>query len=1100
MLQANILEWLQELGLGNYADTFAENGIDFAALPLLREQDLIELGVLLGHRRVLLAAIRKLPDPQNQRAAPSASMAGRAGEDGERRQITALFADISGFTNLTSRSDAEEIHELLNRYFAVVDSIVQSYGGTIDKHIGDEVMAVFGAPVAHGNDPERALRAALDIHEAVGRMEPPLKVHIGVAAGQVVASSMGSPAHSEYTVVGDSVNLASRLTSMAGSGQTLVSASVQRALGDRFNGVDLGEQGIDGLLEPVTVWRLDDISPTHTVDTPGFVGRNQELSQFSSALDRCLKTGRGETIVIRGDAGIGKTRLLKELASLATERGFADHSGLVLDFGTGGGKDAIRALVRSLLSLPPNSSEAARADAATRCVSSGWLDESQLACLNDLLDLPQPPDLNALYEAMDNDTRNRGKQDVVADLVRSLSKSESLLLQVEDLHWADGIILAHLAHLSRTIADFSVVLILTTRIGGDPLDQAWHAKTSGAPLTTIELDPLEPSEAHDLAQGFGQSDPKVIETCVERCGGNPLFLVQLLSNADELGSGKIPGTIQGIVQSRLDLLSTNDRTAVQAAAVLGQLFSSQALESLIGETEYDPANLIDSALIQPSGPDLHFAHALIRDAAYASMLGPRRIDLHRKAANWFRERDHILYAEHLDRAGEPGAAEAYLTAAKHETEAHRYERAVGLIERGLELNSSPETEFNLTCAYGDLLRNLGQADKSIAAFERTLKIAAGDEQICRGNIGMAEALRIKSQYRQGLQHLAAAEKAIGSTGSGHLRSRVHHLKGNFYFPLGEIGNCLGEQTKALHWGRESGSAEDQARAYGGLADANYQRGRMVSAGQLYKQSVAMAEEHNLPSIAAGNYSMLGTTQSFTLEFENGLASFREGLKRSSAIGNFRSEMLARAAVTYILIAQGSIDEALETGQSAYAMAMEYGVPAFAASSLRHQSWAHLEAGNREQANDMAERAWELVVEKHMERFVGPFCLGLIARASTSAERRSWAIEEGSRILAAGSVSHNHLCFHRDIMELGLQLGDPALTKKACDAMADYTREEPLPWSEFHIARAEALSDLHQGVDQSDALNTLKKLKDQAEAVGFRIVLPRIEAALSETAG
>ena len=180
---------------------------------------------------------------------------------GERRQVTVLFCDLVGYTRLSQQLDAEEVHGLLERFFASVDGIIQSFGGTVDKHMGDCVMAVFGAPVAHGNDPERAARAALAIRDAMPRpfgagSDGPVAVHIGLASGQVVASGTGSEAHRAYTVTGDSVNLASRLTDQAGSGEILISDAVRRLLPDRFVCSAAGALEVKGLIEPVVAWNL----------------------------------------------------------------------------------------------------------------------------------------------------------------------------------------------------------------------------------------------------------------------------------------------------------------------------------------------------------------------------------------------------------------------------------------------------------------------------------------------------------------------------------------------------------------------------------------------------------------------------------------------------------------------------------------------------------------------------------------------------------------------------------------------------------------------------------------------------------------------------
>ncbi len=238
-----------ELGLEQYAEAFAENGVDLSLLPELTNEDLKDLGVdRLVDRKTILKAIAFLSESDDE---PAGEPPATTSIVGERRQVTVLFADIAGYTKLSSKLDAEETHALLNRYFEAVDSIVERYGGSVDKHIGDNVMAVFGAPIAHDNDPLRAVRAALDIHERMGTLDYKLRAHIGIASGQVVASGTGSDAHREYTVTGDSVNLASRLTAAASPSETLISTAVQRAVAEVVEWENRGEFTVKGFAEPV---------------------------------------------------------------------------------------------------------------------------------------------------------------------------------------------------------------------------------------------------------------------------------------------------------------------------------------------------------------------------------------------------------------------------------------------------------------------------------------------------------------------------------------------------------------------------------------------------------------------------------------------------------------------------------------------------------------------------------------------------------------------------------------------------------------------------------------------------------------------------------
>ena len=348
MAGPDLTAWLRQLGLQRYEEAFRANDIDADVLPELAEADLEKLGVSLGHRKKLLKAIADL---QAGGGPPRAAVPPEAAPEieGERRQVTVLFADLTGYTELSRQLDAEEVHGLLDRFFDRVDGIVDRFGGTVDKHIGDCVMAVFGAPTAHGNDAERATRAALAIRDAMsglsGELGRALEVHIGLAAGQVVASRSGSAAHREYTVTGESVNLASRLTDEAPTGTILISEAVRRMLPPTFACSQAGTLTVKGLAEPVRAWHLVGFGEP-AVERPPFVGRRLELAQFQGALSACRETGAGQAILVRGEAGIGKTRVVEEFQALAERAGFACHSALVLDFGAGIGQDAIRAAGR----------------------------------------------------------------------------------------------------------------------------------------------------------------------------------------------------------------------------------------------------------------------------------------------------------------------------------------------------------------------------------------------------------------------------------------------------------------------------------------------------------------------------------------------------------------------------------------------------------------------------------------------------------------------------------------------------------------------------------------------------------------------------------
>jgi predicted ATPase len=382
----------------------------------------------------------------------------------------------------------------------------------------------------------------------------------------------------------------------------------------------------------------------------------------------------------------------------------------VLDFGGGAGRDAIRALVRSLVGVEVTSDVTAASAAAVAALSSDVVASDDAVFLNDLLNLPQPPELRAIYEAMDSGTRSQGRQRVMARILDRKSRQQPHLLIVEDLHWADEPVLRHLARLTITVAQHPVLLIMTSRIEGDPLDEAWRAEAPGASLTTIDLGPLPSDDARALADALIAANTAFAKRCVERAAGNPLFLDQLLRHADESQAVAVPGSIQSLVQERIDRLDPADKAAVQAASVLGQRFVNSALAYLLDRAEYVPDNLVSRLLVRPqqaNGDLLLFTHVLIRDAIYDTLLRARRRELHRRAAEWYADRDLMLRAEHLDRAEDPEAARAYLAAARSQAAEYRQEAALQLGERGLALASDRTDRFALTCLQGEILHDLG---------------------------------------------------------------------------------------------------------------------------------------------------------------------------------------------------------------------------------------------------------------------------------------------------------------------------------------------------------------------------------------------------------
>jgi len=1087
--------WLETLGLGRYARVFAENDIDFALLAQLTDAELKELGIgSLGHRKRILAAAAETasPSPAARPLAPTLS--------NERRQVTILFADLSGFTELSQSLDPEELHELVGRYTADADRVVLEYGGTVDKHIGDAVMALFGAPRAHDDDPLRAARAALDIHEAVRRLGAglgrELKAHVGIASGEVVAGAVGRADLQDYTVLGESVNLAARLVSAAAPGETMISEAVHRALGGHVVSEAIGELRFKGIEAPVRVWRLRALGADgpSAIRSP-FIGRDAELEQFKGILSVCLGRRCGQVVYVRGEAGIGKTRLVDEMRRIAKERGFTDHRALVLDFGVGKGQDPIRTIVRSLLGLPSGADTEERQSAADRVAAEGSIGAERLAFLYDLLDLPQRGEQRAIYDAMDNTARNRGKGALVAGLVETACSCAPTMIVVEDLHWADPLTLRHIAAIAAAIADGPGLLLATSRIEGDRLDAAWRASCRTTPFATIDLGPLRHEEAIDLARSFTEATQHLALACVERAGGNPLFLEQLLRNAEEGREDSVPASIQSLVLARMDRLPPADRLAFQAAAVVGQRFDLEVLRHLVALPDYVCDVLIAHALVIPEGDGFLFGHALIREGAYSSLLKARRRELHRAAADWFAPKDPVLRARHLDLAEDKGAPAAYLEAATAQRAAYHVDTALRLAERGLEIVDEPTERHALACLKGVMQRDLGDIALSIATFREAVVGAPDAVGLCRAQLGLAEGLRVSEGLAEALDLLDRAEEVAKPHRLQAELARLHHLRGNIFFPLGKIDECRAEHEKGLAYARQLASPEAEARALGGLADAAYAQGRMRTAFGHFSRCVSLSREHGFGRIEVANRSMVGFSRLYLNEGREAREDGAAAALAAAIVGQPRAEMLGETMGVFACYELGDYDAMSARLERESQLIRQLGALRFEAQNLEMRARLALDAGRREEALSAARQALGICREAGMQ-FCGPKVIGVLTRAVGDRAERLRLVAEGENLLGRGAVGHNHLWFHRDAIEGMLEAGETAAALRHAMALDDYTRAEPLPWADLFIARARALAALAEGRREEAIRRELVRISGIMRETGLRAFLPRVEAALA----
>jgi DNA-binding SARP family transcriptional activator/tetratricopeptide (TPR) repeat protein len=975
-------------------------------------------------------------------------------------------------------ADPEETHRLMTGAVGHVESVARSYGGELYRHVGNTVIAAFGARRAHGNDPERALRAALDLRAKLpGRIERP---RIGVACGPVVVDG-----GSDFVLTGTAVQEGGRLATLAEPGNILISQAVR--------------DGLDGSLELESgagpPWRLRGLRMAGAAAaSQPFVGRRGELHQFNGLLAACRETGSGTVVHIRGEPGIGKSRLVEEFQRTAGAEGFVRITGTVLDFGVGRGQDAIKSVVHSLVAELADTTD----PLFDPCLlAGGALGDEHRMHLAPLIDQPLPSTLRPVYDALDHATRDRGRRAVIMALVRKVAEVRPLVLTVEDIHWADPQVHPYFAMLAGLVAECPLILILTTRIQGDPLDAAWRAAAGGVPVMTIDLGPLRPAEAQTLAHAYVKDDEAFVRSCVTRSGGHPLFLDQLLRSRCAVGT--VPDTIHCIVLARTDALPAADRQALQAASVLGQRFDLDALRYLLDDPDYSVATLVDRALVRPvgghPGGEYLFAHALVQEAVHGSLLRSRRHDLHRRAAAWYTGRDPALRAEHLGQAGDDQAAAAYLEAARFHIAGYRFERALSLVERGLTLDCGRADRFALACLRGEVLDALGSIRPAIQAYEDARDLAETDAERCRAWLGLAAGMRVVDDLTGAMEALERAEAAAMRAGLTAERFHIHHLRGNLCFPRGDLDGCLREHEAALEWARRADAPDLELHALSGLGDACYLRGRMITAHGYFSRCVRRARERSLPRIEVENLYMDAVTRLFMNDLGAALVSARESIDVAVRIGHRRGELLSHISTSEILGELGEEEACRPHYARAQALTAQLGAWRFEAENLLGLGRISLYAGRRAEALDLLTRAMEIAVQTGIG-YLGPSILALLAMAHEAPDERRRLLDEGAAMLAGGSVGHNHLYYHREAIEVALDMADWAAAERYADRLEDYTSPEPLPWSGLCIARGRLLARFGRGERGEDLYQDLTRVLNTCRTTGLRRHIPRVEAALS----
>ncbi len=613
-----IADWLQRLGLGQYAERFAKNDIDLSVLHYLTDADLEKIGVSLGHRRKILAAIAELPGVSPSKHENVASIVeSKPQEIAERRQVTVMFSDLVGSTALSGRLDPEDLREVISAYQKCVAETVGRFGGFVAKYMGDGVLVYFGYPQAHEDDAERAVRGGLELVAAVSGLKThaALQTRVGIATGLVVVGDLiGSGASQEQAIVGETPNLAARLQGIAEPNSVVIADSTRKLVGNLFELQDHGAQDLKGIAGPVRAWVAlrpasveSRFEAFHASGLTELVGREEELDLLLRRWSKA-KTGEGQVVLLSGEPGIGKSRLTSALLErLANE----PHT-----------------RIRSFCS-PQHTDSAFYPIIGQMERAAGLTRDDKLQAKLDKLDAMPALEL----------TPQQRRQRTLAALVlqiEAISRQNPLLMVFEDAHWTDPTSLELFGRIVDKVPTLRVLLIVTFRPEFEP---HWIGRPCVTALTMNRLGQREVGAMIEHVTGNKPLPESLRQDIIERTDGIPLFV-----------------------------------EVAQIGAAIGREFSHSLLDAVVGKSRAELQSafdrLIQAGLLFRQGvpPDAtyQFKHALVQDAAYSTLLREPRRALHARIA-------HTLESQFADIAeNQPELL------ARHCTEAGLIEKAAGL--------------------------------------------------------------------------------------------------------------------------------------------------------------------------------------------------------------------------------------------------------------------------------------------------------------------------------------------------------------------------------------------------------------------------------------
>jgi adenylate cyclase len=930
----------------------------------------------------------------------------------EHRKVTVLFVSFAGF----DYDGDPQVVAKLQTYFAQVVRTIGRYDGYLNKvdmgDKGSKYVVLFGAPVAHENDEERAIRCALDL-QMLG-----VAVRVGVNTGFVYCGQVGSPVRQEYTVMGDPVNLAARLMQAAAPGQILVSVFTQRQATRAFAWEQLAPLTVKGKAEPIDVYAAQGVKERaaqrlqELVYALPMVGRERELADARTRIEHAVSS-RGQVIGITADAGMGKSRLNAEIIRLAVDRGFAGYGGAGQSYGASSPYLAWQDIWRGFFEIDPSWPLAEQArHLEIRLAAIDPLLVPRMPLLGPVLRLPLPD--NDLTASFDPQRRTELLKSLLLTCLRQHTQplpqsgepGAPLLLVLEDSHWLDPLSQELVEYIGRNLSDLPVLMVvLYRRLDGErgPLD--WGARFGHVGI--IHLTELSSAEAEQLIglklvqlfDGAEDVPQRLIERIAARAQGNPFYLEELINyirdrgidprDARQLQSLDLPDSLHSLIISRIDQLAEAEKTTLKLASVIGRLFRATWLWSSypeIGAPESIKQRLsllsrLELTPLDKPEPELEylFKHITTQEVAYESLAVATRVILHERIAS-FIER---AYPSNLDRYldvlafhyGHSTNVEKqrlyFRRAADAARAAYANQAAIDYYQRLLPLLPTTE-QVDVLCDLGQVFQLIGQWSEAETLYQQALGLAEDQRDqrmLAQCQLLLGHLLWYKAAYPEALAWLDRARAGFERLGDRQGMCQAIGRMGLAYDMQGDHARALAHFDQQVRIATDLDAKEDLAEALGHLGNLYRDRGDTARALSYHERQLAIATElgnRRESLLAIGN---IGLIQQFTGDYPKALAHLSEALDMAAEIGDQYTVAIAAINMGEVYRLQGEYTQALTCYQYGLGAAIELDDRMAATVTIENIAYTNMAQGSYDRAERLFTKAAALAQALNLPYFL-----------------------------------------------------------------------------------------------------------------------------------